>query len=518
MDKLLFNFLVLALLGLHVHGARRTPLCSQTPHPDLCNSLVETEPLGTVDENWFTIRDSSLKVTLNQAQQARELIMGMDLSLFNQRARLAWADCLELYEDTVGLLNRSIDSTNLADTQTWLSAAVTNHETCRTGFDDFNLSSYYKSFPLMMGDYSKFLSNSLAINKAAASAMAKFSKRTRGRRRLLSGEFPAWMSARERKLLRSPELKADIVVAQDGSGNFKTISEAVAKLSRGKSKRFVVHVKSGVYKENVVIKASNLMMIGDGIGATVVTSDRNAEGGSTTFRSATFGVSGDGFIARDMTFQNTAGPQSHQAVALRSGSDHSVFYRCSFVGYQDTLYTYTKRQFYRDCDIYGTIDFIFGNAAVIFQNCNIYVRKPMSSQKNSVTAQGRTDPNQNTGIVVHNSRVTAASDLKPIQGSFQTYLGRPWKKYSRAVFMKSTLDSLIDPAGWEPWSGSSAPSTVYYGEYMNTGAGAGTRGRVKWPGFHVITSPTEAGRFTVENFLAGGLWIDAAGVPSTKGL
>lgn len=224
-------------------------------------------------------------------------------------------------------------------------------------------------------------------------------------------------------------------------------------------------------------------------------------------------------MARDITFENTAGPAKHQAVALRSGADHSVFYRCSFKGYQDTLYVYSQRQFYRDCDIYGTIDFIFGDAAVVFQNCNIYVRKPMSSQKNTVTAQGRSDPNENTGIIIHSCRVMAASDMKPVQGSFQTFLGRPWQKYSRTVVMKTALDGgLIDSAGWSPWSGNFALSTLYYGEYMNTGSGAATGGRVKWPGFHVITNPSEASKFTVGNFLAGDSWIPASGVPFDAGL
>lgn len=226
---------------------------------------------------------------------------------------------------------------------------------------------------------------------------------------------------------------------------------------------------------------------------------------------------GDGFIARDITFENTAGPQKHQAVAFRSGSDLSVLYRCSFKGYQDTIYAYSQRQFYRDCDIYGTQDFIFGDAASIFQNCNIYVRKPLSNQKNTITAQGRTDPNENTGIVIHNSLITAAADLRPVQGSYHTYLGRPWQKYSRTVFLKCTLDGLIDPAGWLPWSGSFALSTLYYGEYMNTGAGASTGGRVKWPGYHVMTS-ADAGKFTAGNFLAGDSWIPATGAPYTSGL
>ncbi|KAL0372735.1 UNVERIFIED_CONTAM: Pectinesterase 2 [Sesamum calycinum] len=284
--------------------------------------------------------------------------------------------------------------------------------------------------------------------------------------------------------------------------------------------RGLLYMLRGVYKENVEVKKSmkNLMLVGDGIDATIVTGSKNVQDGSTTFRSATFAVSGDGFIARDMTFENTAGAQKHQAVALRSGSDFSIFYRCSFKGYQDTLYVHSQRQFYRDCDIYGTIDFIFGDAVAVLQNCNIYVRKPMPNQKNTITAQGRSDPNENTGIIIHNSYVRAFSDLRPVQDSYRSYLGRPWRKYSRTVFMKCTIEGLIDPAGWLPWSGTFGLSTLYYGEYMNTGSGASTNGRVKWPGFHVITSPDEAGKFSAGKFLAGESWITAAGVPFTAGL
>ncbi|KAG6467446.1 hypothetical protein ZIOFF_074702 [Zingiber officinale] len=122
----------------------------------------------------------------------------------------------------------------------------------------------------------------------------------------------------------------------------------------------------------------NLMMTGDGIDATVVTGNRSVKDGYRTFQTPTFGVSGNGFIARDMTFQNTAGPEKEQAVALLSQSNQSVFYRCSFKGYQDTLCVQSQTQFYRNCDVYGTIDFIFGNAAVVFQNCNLCVRRPMN--------------------------------------------------------------------------------------------------------------------------------------------
>lgn len=219
-------------------------------------------------------------------------------------------------------------------------------------------------------------------------------------------------------------------------------------------------------------------------------------------------------MAKDMTFRNTAGATSHQAVALRSGSDLSVFYRCSFEGYQDTLYVYSDRQFYRECNVYGTVDFIFGNAAVVFQSCNIYARNP-PNKINTITAQGRSDPNQNTGISIHSCRVTAASGL---QSSVRTYLGRPWKAYSRTVFMKAYLGSLINPVGWLPWSGNFALKTLYYGEYMNTGPGSSTANRVSWPGFHVIKSAAEASKFTVGGFIAGGSWLPATGVPYTSGL
>ena len=224
-------------------------------------------------------------------------------------------------------------------------------------------------------------------------------------------------------------------------------------------------------------------------------------------------VEGEGFIAKGITFENAAGPSKHQAVALRSGADLSAFYKCSFVGYQDTLYVHSLRQFYRECDIYGTVDFIFGNAAVVFQNCNLYARKPNENQKNVITAQGREDPNQNTGISILNCKVAAAVDLIPMKSSFKTYLGRPWKLYSRTVYLKSNLGDLIDPAGWLEWNGTFALDTLYYGEYMNIGAGSNTRARVTWPGYRVINSSTEASPFTVGNFIQGRDWLSSTGVP-----
>nr|GEX03747.1 pectinesterase/pectinesterase inhibitor U1 [Tanacetum cinerariifolium] len=218
-------------------------------------------------------------------------------------------------------------------------------------------------------------------------------------------------------------------------------------------------------------------------------------------------VVGDGFLARDITFENTAGAENHQAVALRVGSDFSAFYQCDMLAYQDTLYVHKNRQFYINCLVAGTVDFIFGNAAVVFQDCDVHARRPGSGQKNMLTAQSRTDPNQNTGIVIQKCRIGATSDLLPVQGSFPTYLGRPWKQYARTVIMQSTISNVIHPVGWHEWDGNFALDTLYYGEYQNTGAGAGTSNRVKWKGFKVITSSTEAQGFTPDPFIGGAIHL-----------
>lgn len=219
-----------------------------------------------------------------------------------------------------------------------------------------------------------------------------------------------------------------------------------------------------------------------------------------------------------MWFQNTAGAVKHQAVALRVGADQSVINRCRIDAYQDTLYTHSNRQFYRDSYITGTVDFIFGNAAVVFQNCKLVARKPMTGQNNMVTAQGRIDPNQNTGTSIQKCDIIASSDLEPVKGTIRSYLGRPWKEYSRTVVMQSKIGDHIDPSGWSIWSGDFALKTLYYGEYANSGAGAGTSERVKWAGYHVITSPTEAQTFTVAQLIQGGSWLKSTGVAYTEGL
>jgi len=298
MNKLIFNsciayFLLVSLL--FVHGKELS--CNQTPYPHVCNHYIgttTTNTLSTLDSSSF--HDMALKVTMDQAIEAHKLVSTMELNNFKDKhAKSAWEDCLELYEDTIYQLKRSINSNNLNDKLTWQSASITNHQTCQNGFIDFNLPSHLNYFPSMLSNFTKLLSNSLSISNTLASLSS--STKNNGGRRLLSDGFPFWLSSSDRKLLQATPgsgtaPRADIVVAQDGSGNYKTISEGVvaaAKLS-GKG-RVVIHVKAGVYRENVDIKKTvkNLMIFGDGMDSTIVTGNHNAIDGSTTFRSATFG-------------------------------------------------------------------------------------------------------------------------------------------------------------------------------------------------------------------------------------
>ncbi|TKY61659.1 Pectinesterase 1 [Spatholobus suberectus] len=230
----------------------------------------------------------------------------------------------------------------------------------------------------------------------------------------------------------------------------------------------------------------------------------------------------DGFIAKAMTFENTAGAKGHQAVAFRNQGDMSAVLDCHFSGYQDTLYAQSNRQFYRNCVISGTIDFIFGSSTTLIQHCVIIVRKPLDNQFNTVTADGSERQNMNTGIVIQDCEIIPEAALFPVRFQIKSYLGRPWKQYARTVVMESNIGDFIHPEGWSPWAGSLYLDTLYYAEHNNVGPGAGVNGRIKWKGYHGLISRDEASKFTAANFLRAGPnsgtnWIAASQVPHALG-
>ncbi|EFH56278.1 pectinesterase family protein [Arabidopsis lyrata subsp. lyrata] len=453
---------------------------------------------------------ASVQESMNHALLARSLAFNLTLSHRTVQTHTfdPVHDCLELLDDTLDMLSRIHADNDEEDVHTWLSAALTNQDTCEQSLQEKSKS--YKhglAMDFVARNLTGLLTNSLDLFVSVKSK----------HRKLLSEQkyFPTFVpSSEQRRLLEAPveELKVDVVVAADGSGTHKTIGEALLSTSLASSGgRTTIYLKAGTYHENINIptKQKNVMLVGDGKGKTVIVGSRSNRGGWTTYKTATVAAMGEGFIARDMTFVNNAGPKSEQAVALRVGADKSVVHRCSVEGYQDSLYTHSKRQFYRETDITGTVDFIFGNSAVVFQSCNIAARKPLPGQRNFVTAQGRSNPGQNTGISIQNCRITAES---------MTYLGRPWKEYSRTVVMQSFIGGSIHPSGWSPWSGGFGLKSLFYGEFENSGPGSSVSGRVKWSGYHSSLTLTEAEKFTVAVFIDGNMWLPSTGVSFDSGL
>ncbi|PIA61289.1 hypothetical protein AQUCO_00300667v1 [Aquilegia coerulea] len=498
--------------------------CEGTLYPDLCVSTLSSIPNlseKSIPQIISSVVDHTVKLVKSSALTCTRI--RQRLRKLDQLQKRALDDCLKLFDYTVSELNNTLSylssestsANHYNDLRTCFSASMTNHDTCLDGL--FAHGDHKKVRKLIFKGLNKInhlLSNSLVMLKKIpnlSNSESDYSKTV--------GGFPGWISRKDRRLLQTPVdgIKFDLVVAKDGSGNFTTITDAV-NAAPDFSKRFVIYIKAGGYFENVEVVKKMIMFVGDGIGKTVIKASRSVDDGWTTFQTPTLAVVGDGFIGRDITVENAAGPSKHQAVAVRSGSDQSAFYRCSFVGYQDTLYVHSLRQFYKECDVYGTIDFIFGNGVVVLQNCNLYARRPNANQQNIFTAQGREDCNQNTGISIISSKVAAAADLLPVQSTVKTYLGRPWKNCSRTVFINSQIDDLIDPAGWLEWNGTFALETLYYGEYMNRGPGSNTSSRVTWPGYRVINSSTEASQFTVVNFIQGDEWLPSYKIPYFPGL
>ncbi|XP_010523198.1 PREDICTED: putative pectinesterase/pectinesterase inhibitor 38 [Tarenaya hassleriana] len=476
-------YFVSAVVGIQTIDAEHW--CRKTPHTGPCQSLVAREPIRTTAQ----FVELSVKQTIEGAMQAKNrTYLSLGSELRNPREKAALEDCLELHDMTIRRLNQIMlcptSHCSPSDVQMWLSSALTSLDTCLVGLSEHNVSDHL--LPSMLHDITYLLSNALSLNKRGKHV-----------------GHP------------SEDQKIDAVVAKDGTGNYRTVKEAVDAASRSKgSSRFVIYVKEGIYEEYLYIHKHNLTIVGDGIGKTVFTGSKSYGSGYSTFKSATFVVEAEDFLAKGITFRNTAGAKNAQAVAARLDGERGVFYKCSFEGYQDTLYVHSAQQFFRECDIYGTVDFIFGNAAAYFQNCRIFARKPLNGM-NAITAHARVSPDEPTGIVIHNSVISAAPDLlKSPRGSVTTYLGRPWRPYSRTVILNSYLDSLIDPKGWLPWdSNHTVLTTLYYAEYNNTGPASGTSKRVTWPGFHAITDYAEARRFSLSKFFRGVSWLPATNVP-----
>ncbi|KAL8122754.1 pectinesterase 3-like [Apium graveolens] len=499
-------------------------VCKVTQYPDSCYSSISALNLkNTTDpEELFRI---SLRVVMDSIQSLSSTLAAKKNTTTAKKAlevcQIVLDDALDRLNDTLSSMeasgeagqkkNKILSLTKLDDLKTWLSTTITDQETCVDALGELNATALIGD---SMNKPAQHASNSLSIVAKILGVLAKFD--VPGNRRLLgightAGHgFPEWVSSGDRRLLQEANPTPDVTVAKDGTGDCTTIGEAVGKIPKKGINRFVIYVKAGEYMENNILDKSmwNVMIYGDGKDKTIVSGNLNIIDGTLTFSTATFAAVGKGFMAKDMAFKNTAGAEKHQAVAFRSGSDFSVFYRCNFDAFQDTLYAHSNRQFYRECDITGTIDFMFGNAAVVFQNCNIQPRQPLANQFVTITAQGRKDPNQNTGISIQKCTISALGEVNA-----PVYLGRPWKDFSTTVIMQSNIEAIVKPLGWIEWvSGVEPPSTILYAEYENTGPGAALEGRVKWAGYRVPFTAEQASKFSVESFIQGSTWLPATNV------
>lgn len=297
--------------------------------------------------------------------------------------------------------------------------------------------------------------------------------------------YPAWKSKNQKEENR-------IVVAKDGSGDYMSIQEAINNSKAFPYDRITIFVKDGIYKEKIKVHEwnTNMSLIGESKEHTVITYDdyfnKIGLGRNSTFYTYTVLVEANDFIAKNLTIENSSG-EVGQAVALSVFSDRVAIINCNLLGNQDTLYASgTGKQYYKDCYIEGTTDFIFGSATAYFENCEIY------SKKNSYITAASTPENAAFGYVFKNCKLTSSKGVNSV------YLGRPWRIYAKTVFIDCDLGAHILPEGWHNWSKEEAESTTLYGEYMNRGEGFQPEKRVSWS--HQLTS-SEAEKYTLKNVL-----------------
>jgi len=282
-------------------------------------------------------------------------------------------------------------------------------------------------------------------------------------------------SATVARTAEGAEVKPDVVVALDGSGDFKSIGAAIMAAPYSSATNiWTIHVRPGTYKERVYVQRERgyQRLVGEDPKTTILTHEIHAnmvgnDGKKIgTFRTPTLQIDGDGFVIENMTIANAAGPVG-QALAMRVDGDKVEFRNCRFLGWQDTLFINRGRQYFKDCYIEGHVDFIFGGSTAFFENCHIHCLK-----KGYITAAS-TPSHQLYGFIFKNCRITGEPDTK-------TYLGRPWRSYSMTVFLDTEMSGVVRREGWNNWRDPAREETVRYAEYGSSGPGANSQERVEW--------------------------------------
>lgn len=264
----------------------------------------------------------------------------------------------------------------------------------------------------------------------------------------------------------------ELVVAQDGTGDYTTIAEALEAVRAFMDFDVKIYIKKGIYKEKLVVPSwvQHIELIGEDVQNTIIThADHANMNHMGTFRTYTVKVEGNYITFRNITIENNA-PRLGQAVALHTEGDCLRFINCRFLGNQDTVYTGVEgtRLYFENCYIEGTTDFIFGPSTAWFEGCTIH------SKANSYITAASTPKDIEYGYIFNKCKLTATAGVDKV------YLGRPWRPYAYTIFMNCELGKHIVGAGWDNWRDAKNEKTARYAEYHNSGEGAKADNRVKW--------------------------------------
>jgi pectinesterase len=285
-----------------------------------------------------------------------------------------------------------------------------------------------------------------------------------------------------------------MIVGKEEGSNYKTVQEALNAVPLNNKKPVSIFIKNGIYKEKLHLDSSKnfVTLVGEDRFNTILTYDDHtgkvSPTGDTinTRTSWSFLVKADNFTAENITFQNDAGFSAGQAVAMESDGDKAIYNNCRFIGFQDILFTNNEnsRQYYKNCYIEGTTDFIFGSSTVWFEQCHIH------SKKNSHVTAAATPKEHVFGYVFNDCVLTGDTTLNKVS------LGRPWRPYAQVTYIHCYLDKHIMPQGWANWNNTESYKTARYAEYKNYGPGATISSRVDWS--HQLTDE-EVRQYTPKN-------------------
>jgi len=284
----------------------------------------------------------------------------------------------------------------------------------------------------------------------------------------------------------------DIIVDRNGTGNFRNIQQAIDSVRAfNPAGTVTILIKKGFYKEKLEIPTHvcNVRLVGEDRDKTIINWDDHAKINKMgTFKTYTFKICGNDIRLENLTVENSAA-QLGQAVALHVEGDRAVFVNCRFLGNQDTIYTGREnmRQYFLNCYIEGTTDFIFGPSTVWFEGCSILCKR------NSYITAASTPQNIKYGYILNNCKIMLADSIN------SEYLGRPWRAYAMTLYMNCQLPKGIRPVGWDNWKKPENEKTARYMEYNNIGEGADTSDRT----WSKVLTKKEAAEYTVENVLKG---------------